>query len=950
MTITDARVEYHVNPLGIDNLQPRFFWKLKSEKKNIKQTAWRILACSEPEESAIIWDSGKVESDCSQQILWDGPQLHSGQRVYWKILVEAANTEEQISAQSQWNFFEMGLLESSDWKGKWIEPGEQEDYLNFQPAPYLRKAFVVRENLKTARIYQTAHGLYEFWLNGSLGTEDLFKPGFTSYHNRLQYQVYDITDLLHEGENVWAVALGDGWWRGKMGGTTRNNFGYWLQFLGQIVLTYQDGSQEHIVTDESFRYHYGGIRMCDWRDGEIFDWEKEPEGWRTVAFDDSSWKPVTYAKGVSCKKEHLIASRSVPVREKEEFHPQTFTDTADNLILDFGQNIAGRVHMKLRGCKPGQKVTLTHGEALKGGAFSLENLLGGMFEQEHFQQIEYIAKGEAEEVFCPTFSVFGFRYVKLEGYDGPILPGDFVARAIYSALDETGDFSCSNELVNQLVKNSRWSQKGNYLDVPTDCPTRERSPWTGDSQVYCRTAANFMNVYPFFEKWMQDYICDQMKSGKLKSTIPCGGQNAEENERAKRAFFERTKDQKELSVTDQMIMMMYMDESEDSSVADGSAGWSDAAVINPYTMYLCYADPQILQNQYACAKKHVEYMFNKAKNINPNREAQPEYHTWTDGELDADYIWDTEFHWGEWLEADIGTEGEMKVMIQKFMNPDPEVPTAFMCYSTRLLSEIAEVLGLEEDAQYYRQKSDKVKKMFNKYIIQENGQIKPGRQAPNVRALAFDLCDEAHREKVTMDLVNTIEACDYHLNTGFLATPYLLDVLVDSGHPDVAFRLLEQETAPSWLYNVKKGATTILEEWNGMETHVGSFNHYSYGAVCNFLFTTVAGIRPLFRDPGYKTFVIEPVIGGSLTHAKAVYESLYGTIRSEWTRTNEEIAYLFEVPANTTAIVRIAAQEHMLDDIRRNYPDAVYCAGKISFAVGSGIWTLRTYNTFIANS
>lgn len=934
MQIYDLKTEYRKNPIGIDMKHPRLSWKIRSEKRNVVQTAYRILAYGDENEEELIWDSGIVQNGDSQRVCWAGPDLTSEQRVYWKVRVSAGEEK----AESEFAFFEMGLLSADDWKAEWIEPEGDIDYYSFQPAPYLRKSFYVKKGLKKARIYQTAHGLYEFWLNGSCGTDEKFKPGYTSYTKRIQYQTYDITSLLKPGENVWSVALGDGWWRGIIGGTSRNNWGYRLHLYGQIILTYEDGSREYVITDEKFRTSYGAVRMADMKAGEIFQADLEPVGWKEPGFDDTSWKNVHLADRTLFGDAELIPSRSVPVREKETFIPKIFTDAEGNTVLDFGQNIAGYVKVKFHDLKKGQQIRLLHGEDIKDGVFSIENLGGDVFMKERFQQIDYIAKGGETTEYCPLFSVFGFRYVKVSGYDGDILPEDFTAVAVYSDLEETGDFECSNPLINQLVSNSRWSQKGNYLEVPTDCPTRERSPWTGDSQVYCRTAADFMNVYPFFEKWMLDFNCDQLKSGKLRSLVPYGSRNAEENRRAKERFFKSLEGKTEYSVTDQMMLMMYQDESEESGVADGSAGWSDACVINPYTMYLCYGDQKILENQYESAKKHVEYMFSKAKNKNEHRTQEPEYHTYTDGELDADYIWDTEFHWGEWLEADIGTEGEMQGMIRKFTDPDPEVPTAFMCYSTRLVSKMAKILGKSEEAEYYRKKSDKVKSMFNKYLIRPDGTIKEGRQAPNVRALAFDLCDSEQREKVADRLEEMIENNDYHLNTGFLATPYILDVLTDTGHTDTAFRLLEQETEPSWLYNVKKGATTILEEWNGMETHRGSFNHYSYGSVCNYLFSRVAGICPSEDDPGYKKIIIHPVIGGTLTRAKCRYESIYGTIRSEWMKEGEKMRYLFEIPVNTTAIIRLDSDEKAADKIKMQYPDAVFRDRLAEFTVGSGKW------------
>lgn len=940
MYITDLKTEYRCNPIGIDSKQPRLSWKLKSETPNMMQESYRILTFADEAQIHPIWDSGTILSSQSQRVLWNGPALSSMERVYWKICAVISNGEMTEQAESDLAFFEMGLLSEEDWKCQWIEPTQQEDWFHYQPSPILRRRFEVKKNLKQARIYQTAHGLYEFWINGKTGTEDKFKPGFTSYQNRLQYQTYDITGLLTEGENIWAAALGDGWWRGTLGGSSRNNWGYQLQYLGQIVLTYEDGTTEYVCTDDGFRSSTGGIRECDLRAGEVYDARQEPTGWKEAGFDDSGWTPTVPGQGDYCSKTLLIASASVPVLEREHFTARAFRDASGVLVLDFGQNLAGYVKMTLRGCTNGQTITLQHGEDIKDGCFSMANLQGDMFENDAFQRVSYICSGEAEETYCPTFAVFGFRYVKVTGYDGEILPGDFEAIAVYSALEETGDFTCSNELINQLVKNSRWSQKGNYLDVPTDCPTRERSPWTGDSQVYCRTAADFMNVYPFFEKWMQEFTCDQLSSGKLKSTIPSGGKNKAENERAKAAFFESIAGKQELSMTDYMILQMYQSGNEENGVADGSAGWSDAAVINPYTMYLCYGDAQILRNQYSSMKKHVDYMFTKAKNANPNRAAAPEYHNCTDGELDADYIWDTEFHWGEWLEADVGTAGEMQRMIEKFTNPDPEVPTAFLCYSTELFSQIARILGETEDAEHYAAKAQKVKRMFNRYLIGADGIIKAGRQAPNVRALAFDLCDETHREPVLNALTQMVKDCDYHINTGFLATPHILNVLADSGFADTAYRLLEQESSPSWLYNVKKGATSILEEWSGMDTHVGSFNHYSYGAVCDFLFSRVAGIRPTWEKPGYQEFLVQPVIDGSLSHAEAVYESLYGTIRSEWKRSENTVQYRISVPVNTTAKIVIPGSKETLKEIHRTYPQAESVGNSIVISVGSGDWHL----------
>lgn len=939
MEVFDLRTEYRINPIGIDASSPRFSWKIRSGSQNLMQSAYRILAFGDPMGEQLLWDSGEVESSASQKVRWQGPVLESAQRVFWKVQVRA----KEEYAESSCAFFEMGLLKEEDWKCLWIEPEDVVDPAIFKPAPYLRKSFQIRKPLKQARIYMTAHGLYEFWINGQAGCKDRFKPGFTSYYHRIQYQVYDITELLQLGENVWAAALGDGWWRGLTGGVNINDFGFKLHFFGQIRLNYADGSEEIIITDDSFRTSTGAILRTDMKCGEVYDAAVEPEGWKQAGFDDSGWKQVHIAEEEHCRKDLLIPSRSVPVRERECFEPREFIDAAGNRVLDFGQNIAGYVKMKMRGLKKGQKITLVHGEDMKDGVFNIGNhTLGLMPHEDLFQQIVYIAKGEEIEEYCPLFAVFGFQYVKISGYEGEILPGDFTAFAVYSDLDETGYYTCSNELINKLVSNSKWSMKGNFLDVPTDCPTRERSPWTGDSQVFSRTACDFMNVYPFFEKWMLDYNYEQLESGKFCNTIPSTNtlQNKKELER-KMEEARQAKGAQPMTDAEKSTLAMQLGNMDVGGPMDGAAGWSDAAIINPYTMYLCYGDRQILENQYDSMKKLISYMFSKAKQQNAYRKDAPEYHAYTDGELDADYIWDTEFHWGEWFETDVGADGEIARMADKFTRPDPEVPTAFLCYSTRLLSEIARILGKEEDASFYRKKSQKVKNIFNKYLIGEDGVIKPGRQAPHVRAIAFDLCNEDKKEAVLAYLVKLVRDQNYHLNTGFLATPFILSVLTDAGYEEEAYRLLEQESSPSWLYNVKKGATTILEQWTGLDDHAYSYNHYSYGAVCDFLFTRVAGIMPVMEEPGFKKIIIEPHVGGTLTYSKADYESLYGKISCEWKRSDSGVEYSIEIPANTSAVIRLQAEQKAADRIMPMLPGAVYRQGRIEFTVGSGKWNIE---------
>lgn len=900
LQIYDVRTEYLKNPMGIDAKHPRFSWKLKSDRQAVVQTSYRIIAregntclrdSSQTENAACLWDSGQVESRDSLHIYYQGSELKSRQQICWKVFV-AATDEMGVTeqAESEIAFFEMGLLKRSDWKAQWLETETEIDRTARKPSPYLRRSFRVKPGLVSARIYQTAHGLYEFWINGKTGTEDKFKPGLTSYYYRIQYQVYDITALLSEGENIWAVMLGDGWWRGITGGTVKNNFGYRLHYFGQIELMYRDGTREILGTDENFRWSNGGLLASDMLMGDIYNAGAEPAGWKEPGFDDGSWQPVHITR------EHtdaaLIPSRGVPVREKEIFYPVEFIDADGRRVLDFGQNIAGYVRMSLRGCKKGQRIRLVHGEDIKEGCFSIDNINQTSIQVDAFQEVTYLCNGAPEEYYCPLFSVFGFRYVMLEGYDGEIREGDFTAVAVYSDMEETGDFTCSNPLINKLVENSRWSQKGNFLDVPVDCPTRERNAWTGDNQIYVRTATDFMDVYAFYEKWMQDQAIEQYASGKVGITFPSTSSlhNIEE--------FEKVKD------ANPMYAMAGPE--GNGSIGEDCAGWGDSAVWIPYMLYLCYGDIRILENQYPTAKKWVDYMLSCAKDHNPLYEDQPQYHTRNEeGELEADFIYDTRMHYGEWQEpipkGPAGDTTLAEAFARMSREGKPQVATAYMCRSAANVAHMAKILGKKEDAEKYTRIAEKIRHAYETYLIGEDGVIEPGHQAAYVRALAMNLCNGSKREAVLRQLLHEIEANGYKLNTGFLSTPFLLPVLADNGHPETAFRILEQTEHPSWLHAVVLGSTTILESWDGMDVHDASFNHYSYGAVCEFLFAYVAGIRPEFEHPGYQEFTLKPLTGGSLTFAKAMFESPYGRICSEWEREGDHILYQCQIPVNTQA-------------------------------------------------
>lgn len=965
MKLYDLTTEYLRNPLGIDAESPRFAWKIEAHGyRNVRQRSWHIIVRDADQADRIRWDSGVVLSDRSVCVHYAGVPLTSRERLRWTVEVSCTGEPVEIgdtassgsqcgmmsekesefrddmsdriefSALSEPAFFEMGLLSSFDWQAKWIEPEDRVDRSVKKPVPYLRRSFTVKPGLSRARIYSSAHGLYEQWINGEPVTEDKFKPGLTSYYYRIQYQAYDITKLLKTGENVLSAALGDGWWRGSV---VKNNFGYRLAFLTQIELYYGDGSHEIIGSDERFVTKTGGFLSSDMVDGDVFDAriERALGDWKIADYDDSAWLPVHPAGEYI--DAGLIASRSVPVREKERFEGRAFTDSSGKLVIDFGQNIAGYVRVKFRNTVPGQRIHLQHGEALdRSGSFSVDNVNGpdDPLHKEVFQEVTYVCLGDVLEEYCPLFSVFGFRYLLVEGYDmGGIRQGDFTAIAVYSDMEETGDFTCSNPLLNQLVKNARWSQKGNFLDVAVDCPTRERNAWTGDSQVYSRTAADFMNVYPFFEKWLQDQAIEQYESGKLGITFPS---TSSIHNPAELVFEQERNPQAALAGP-----------SGDGNIGEDCAGWGDSAVWNPYMMYLCYGDPQILENQYECAKKWTDYMLRCAKEHNEFYSGEPQYHRVTDGELDADYIYDTRMHYGEWSEPmPMALDPRILQVLQKAMTEDvkkngvkdpaklsteeaekekkrltalrqsviypmmaklgkPLVATAYMKRSCDNISHMAEILGKQADAEKYKKLSKRIKSVYSRYLISEDGVIEPGHQAAYVRAIVFDLAEEDKMPLVKKQLIKEVKENSFRLNTGFLSTPFLLPVLCDISETETAYRILESTESPGWLRSVLFGATTIPENWDGFEKFRASLNHYSFGAVCNFLFEYTAGICPTFDDPGYHRIHLTPVPGGTLTEVEAKQESLYGTIRSGWKTEREVFRYYCEIPANTEAVLTL---------------------------------------------
>ena len=830
MNAIRLKTEHLFDPLGIDIPSPRLSWNCEGGSK---QTSYEIV-CDR-------WQSGKVQSD-AMHAEYPLP-LASRERVNWKIRLWDEN-----DAVGEWSeaFFETGLLHPFDWQAKWITgdyvPNKKERY----PVDCFKKVVSIEKPVASARLYATACGLYEARLDGRRIGDFRFAPGYTDYRKRVQYQTYDVTDLLYAGENELTVQLADGWYRGSCGawGLTYQ-YGTETKLLMQLEIVYADGAKETVVSDRSWQWSNDGpIRFADNKDGEIV------EAFRTPMY-------TAHAKETS----HPVvpsASNNVPVTEHERFHPVITTAPNGKKILDFGQNIAGYVAFSVD-ARIGSRMVWRFGEMLdETGNLTQKNIqLSNKKKTTPLQKLD-ITLGEGRNDYHTTFAVFGFQYAEVET-DVELDPERIEAIAVYSDLERTGDFTCSNPLLNRLFDATLWSAKGNHLDIPTDCPTRERHGWTGDAQLFFMTASYLFDFAPFARKYLHDVFDWQKKNGRLPHITPDGGAD------------------------------FYM------WTMNGSVGWSDVGVLIPWRYAEINRDDSILHLYYDGMARYARFMEKRcgksmplfAKHIRLSKDAKR-------------YFVNRGQSYGEWAEpADV--DGGFHW--QDFVAPHPEASTAYTCYVLGLMAKIAKRLGYERDAEEFQTYSDGCKAAYRELVGTEQFKLDTDRQAQLVRPLYFDLLDEEQTAYAKKRLILALEHYNWRLGTGFLSTPLILYVLA-SYDIEAAYRLLENEEIPGWLSMPKGGATTIWEAWEGpagAKGGIGSLNHYSKGAVVEWLFTTMCGIQV----DGENRFTIAPQPGGHFTHAAASYTSVFGKVQSGWERRDGKTIYTIDVPANCTATVRM---------------------------------------------
>ncbi|NND08308.1 MAG: family 78 glycoside hydrolase catalytic domain [Saprospiraceae bacterium] len=832
--------EYKSNPIGIDIINPRLSWQLISDEQNVKQTAYQIrVAGSQADllkERRTIWNTEKVMSDQSVNIVYQGPSLSSMQRAYWQVRVW--NNRDQVSDWSEVAYWEMGLLEAADWSARWITKPDEMQQEESLPAHYYRKEFSLKKRVKQARAYVTSLGLYQLFLNGQKVGNDLFTPGYTSYHRRLQYQTYDVTEVL-QGENAIGAIVGDGWYRGYLGWKgKRSYYGDQLALLVQLHVNYTDGTSEIIMTDGQWKVSYGPIRKSDIYNGEKYDARLEMEGWNVPSFDDNQW---TSTEAINHSKEILVASPGIPVTAIEELTPiKIITTPKGETVLDLGQNIVGWVRLKADG-KRGDQIKLQFAEVLdKDGNFYTTNLRAAEATD------TYTLKGGGEEIYEPHFTFHGFRFVKVEGYPGELTRDKIIGVVIHSAMQPTGTFSCSDSLINKLQENIQWGQRDNFLDIPTDCPQRdERVGWTGDAQVFSRTAAFNFDVAAFYTKWLKDLEADQQENGLVPHVIP------------------------------DML-----------DGAGGATGWADAAVIVPWTVYQAYGDKRILQEQYSSMQAWIQFMKQKA------------------GE---DFLWNNpkDWHWGDWLAFNSdrpdysGSVTEKDLIATAYFYHS----TKLLSDIASILEndqDASTYRGLAQNIrnafirEYLTPNGRLVSHTQTAYALALSFDLIPDDRLESAsNYFAQDVEKFGH---LTTGFLGTPLLCSTLSKIGRDDLAFML--LNRKEFPSWLYPVTQGATTIWERWDTQKPDGTIIKGMN-------SFNHYAYGAIGEWLYTYVAGLGIDPKRPGYKHILFDPHPGGGLTSANAEFLSLYGVVKSAWEIVDNEFHFQISIPPNTTGLATL---------------------------------------------
>lgn len=837
-TVSAPRIEHHRDPLGIGEARPRLSWTITDAPPGWRQQRYAITVTRADGDETF-------EVASAEQVLvpWPSRALRSRERVAVGVAVQGEDGAWSAGSPETW--LEAGLLLAEDWSARPVGADLDEDpESDARRATRVRTAFRVDGRVASARLYATAHGLYEAEINGIRIGTDTLSPGWTVYRERLRYYTYDVTDLLTEGANALGAWLGDGWYRGRLGwrGGYRNVFGSDLSFLGQLEITYADGRRKTVSTDGTWRAAPSPILRSGIYDGEDYDARRETPGWSIGSFDDGGWLPVTVR---ARDPRTLVSPTGPPVRVTEEVVPVTvLTSPSGARILDFGQNLVGRVRIRVTGPR-GTTVTLRTAEVLQEGEIYTRPLRSARSSD------AYTLAGRSDgEEWEPRFTFHGFRYVEVSGWPGDLdadaVAGALIARVLHTDLERTGWFACSEPLVEQLHRNVVWGMRGNFVDIPTDCPQRdERVGWTGDIQVFGPTASTLFDVSGMLSGWLRDVEADQLPDGTVPWFVP------------------------------------VIPAHKTWSPIRAGAAWGDVATLLPWTLYRRFGDEGVLATQFESARRWVDKV---------------------EALAGPDRLWNEGFQLGDWLDPAAPPQDPSDARTDRYL-----VATAYFARSARAVADMAEVLGRTVEAERYSTLAADVASAFRAAYVKPDGTMTSDAQTAYALAIVFDLLDdETQRAVAGARLAELVRAAGNRIATGFVGTPLVCDALTLTGRTDTAYDLLLERGCPSWLYQVVQGATTIWERWDALLPDgtvnpgtMTSFNHYALGAVADWLHHTVAGISP--AEPGYRRIRFAPRPGGGLAHASATQRTPYGQASISWRIEEDELTVEVVVPVGATA-------------------------------------------------
>jgi len=871
LEVQGLRCEYRINPLGIDSSAPRLSWVLESSLRGQSQTAYRILASSSAESlargNADLWDSGKVASSNSLHVIYRGSPLRSGQRVYWKVRVWDVSGRPSGDSPIAW--WEMSLLQPSDWQAKWICRGAldstaPEQAFDDHPSPLLRREFTLDKKIARGRIYVSGLGYYELRLNGRRVGDQVLDPGWTTYSKRVLYSTYDVTQQLQRGRNAVGIMLGNGWYHPlPLGLWGRINVGDALTTgepcaIAQIQVDFTDGTSQIIRTDERWRGGDGPILRNSVYLGEVYDARREQPGWDLPGFDDARWSPVTLAR--TDKLGALLAQDASPIRVTRRIKPVRLTEPKPGVfIFDFGQNFAGWAQLRVRGAA-GTRVRLRSGELLyTNGMLNGMTAVCGQLKsggpdyrypgagapQTAFQLDEYILRGTGTEVFTPRFTFHGFRYVEVTGFPGKPGLHSLEGLGLNSDVAPAGSFVCSNERFNQIQRMVRMTLLANLFSVQSDCPHREKLAYGGDIAASSEMAMFNFDMCRFYAKAERDLADAARSYGALTETAPFVG------------------------ISDQSLG----DVTHPVNLGDQS-GPIDYGVAHPllaWQLHQYYGDRRLIEEQYETSKRWVDLLRSKA----------------------------------------VGNLLDNGISDHESLLPKPRALTgaAFYYFNVKLLAQLARILGKETDAAEAEAAAETIKEAFNRKFLRPGaGEYDVASQCCQAFALYFGLVPDEERERALAALFHDIVVTRQgHLSTGIFGTKYMLNVLAESDHPEIAYGLVNQRTFPGWGHMLENGATTLWEHWE-FSDNTYSHNHPMFGSVSEWFYKGLAGIRPAPEAVGFDRIVINPQPAADLKWVKASYDSAHGKIVSEWKQEPGRFELRVRVPVGATATVLLPAR------------------------------------------